>query len=208
VSVTQAPWLQYWPAAHAPASAVQEAAHEPSTQYGVGAEQLALVVHVVAEGKHAPPEQVVVAAQAVAGQPTTHWPLAHTFPVPQSLVYTQVSIGGVQTLPAQTLPPVQSLLAAQGQGPFVPPQVMHWLCQHSWEAPVHWVLAVQVLASALSAPFPVSAASAASATTASPASAAASAVSLSASGEPSLVTSTSASAAASAWGLGPTLVHP
>jgi hypothetical protein len=168
----------------------------------VGAAQLALVVHVVAEGKHAPAVQEVPAAHAVAGQPTTHWPLAHTFPVPQSLVYVQVSTGGVQTLPAQTLPPVQSLLAAQGHGPFVPPHVMHWLCQHSCEGPVHWLLVVQVLASALS---PVSAASAASATTASVASAPASLST--ASGEASFA-STSASGAASARGPGPTLVQP
>jgi hypothetical protein len=141
VSTTQAPWLQYSPLGQEPA--LHDAVHEPSTQYGVGAEQLALVVQAVAEGRHAPAVQVIPAPQAVAGQPTTHWPLAQTFPVPQSLVYVQVSTGGVQTLPAQTLPPVQSVFEAQGQGPFVPPQVTHSFCQHSWDAPVHWLLVVQ-----------------------------------------------------------------
>jgi hypothetical protein len=63
-----------------------------------------------------------------------------------------VSVGGVHSPPAHTLPPEQSLVAAQGQGPLVPPQVMHWLCQHSCEAPVHWLDDVQwVFVSAASA---------------------------------------------------------
>jgi hypothetical protein len=49
----------------------------------------------------------------------------------------------VQTPPAQTSPPVQSVLEAHGQGPLVPPHVMHSFCQHSCEAPVHWVVIVQ-----------------------------------------------------------------
>jgi len=41
-------------------------------------------------------------------------------------VYVHVSTGSVQALATQTSPPVQSLLAAQGHGPFVPPHAWQW----------------------------------------------------------------------------------
>ena len=59
---------------------------EPSTQYGVGAEQLALEVQDAAEGRQAPAVHVVPAPQGVVGQLATHCPFAQTFPAAQSLV--------------------------------------------------------------------------------------------------------------------------
>jgi hypothetical protein len=113
-------------------SAEQPGTHWPFTHSGVLPEQPALLVHIVpvAEGWQVPcASHVKPFGHAVVGPHcATHWPLSHTLPPGQSLLKVHAFFGAVHCPLAQTRPPVpQSMSLVQGQGPFEPPQVMHWL---------------------------------------------------------------------------------
>ena len=99
----------------------------PLTQTGLVPVQLASPVHWLPVGcVQTPLEQVAPFAHALdVPHPATHWPSAQISFAAQSLVYLQMSAGGVHAFAMQTLPPVQSEVAVQGHGPFVPP--------HAWQ---------------------------------------------------------------------------
>jgi hypothetical protein len=105
----------------------------PSTHTGVDPEQVASLVHSVpVVGEQTPLVQVAPFAHGLdALHPGTHWPSAQTRFSAQSLVYVHVSAGGVHALATHTSPPVQSLVAVQGHGPFVPPHAWQWLATHA-----------------------------------------------------------------------------
>ena len=147
VSVTQAPSLQNFPAPQL-ASPVHAGTQLPLTHFGVLPEQLASPVHVawLGSGSHTPLVQMSPDPHCPGSvQVVTHCPFAHALPSAHSLENLHAFLGAVQTPPAHVSPFEQSADAAQGQGPFVPPQAWHLLATQA-APPVQSVFVVHSLA--------------------------------------------------------------
>jgi hypothetical protein len=100
----------------------------PPTQYGVIPWQSALVLQLeVGFGTHTPFElQVKPIGHGVEPeQLATHWPSSQTWSALHWLEYLHTVVDGSQAPLTHESPLGQSLLVEQGQGPAVPPQVMH-----------------------------------------------------------------------------------
>ena len=110
----------------------------PATHFGVLPLQSLsdLQPLVDALGRHAPFTHEKPAAHGVVeSHPATHCPLSQILPGLQSLEYLHVSLGGVHEPPAQTRPPVQSMVVVQGHGPLDPPHGWHWFATQALPEP-------------------------------------------------------------------------
>lgn len=114
---------------------MQAFTHAPPTHCGVSPLHSWSVVQPGPPGTvgwQTPLSQRKPVAHGAASQLARHWPSAHTFPASHSLENLHVFVGEVHDPEAHVWPAAQSVAAAQGQGPAVPP--------HAWQAPAMQVL--------------------------------------------------------------------